>query len=158
MVVEVEAPAGTSPLLRRALPPGARRVHRGAASRTYLIERDRRRWRLSVDGSSLGDVLTSAQLGDLLEGDLALHVAATAPRHVFIHAGVVAHHGRALVLPGRTHAGKSTLVARLVTSGATYYSDEYAVLDEQGRVLPYPRAMSLRRPQRAPRPVDTVHR
>ena len=38
--------------------------------------------------------------------------------------------GRAIVIPGRTFSGKSTLVAELVRAGATYYSDEYAVEDE----------------------------
>jgi hypothetical protein len=35
-------------------------------------------------------------------------------------------------------------VTSLVKAGATYYSDEYAVLDDQGRVIPYPRRVSLR--------------
>ncbi|MEO6952338.1 MAG: hypothetical protein ABI321_11030 [Polyangia bacterium] len=90
---------------------------------------------------------------DALEGDLALHVAATCPDRVFIHAGVVAIDGRALLLPGRTFSGKSTLVAALVAAGATYYSDEYAVLDAAGRVAAYPRRMSLRRNTGAPRRV-----
>jgi hypothetical protein len=41
-------------------------------------------------------------------------------------------------------SGKSTLVADLVRAGATYYSDEYAVLDARGRVYPYPRRLSFR--------------
>ena len=36
-------------------------------------------------------------------------------------------------------------MAELVRAGATYYSDEYAVLDEKGRVFPYPRPIHLRR-------------
>jgi hypothetical protein len=43
-------------------------------------------------------------------------------------------------------AGKSTLVKALLAAGATYYSDEYAVLDHDGRVYPYPRKLSLRQP------------
>ena len=66
-----------------------------------------------------------------------VHVANYAPDRVFVHAGVVAWRGRALVLPGTSFAGKTTLVAELVRAGAIYYSDEYAVLDEQGRVHPY---------------------
>ena len=41
-------------------------------------------------------------------------------------------------------SGKTTLVRALVRAGATYYSDEYAVLDERGRVHPYPKPMSIR--------------
>jgi hypothetical protein len=57
----------------------------------------------------------------------------------------VAWRGRAILLPGRSFRGKSTLVAALVRAGATYYSDEYAVLDDRGRVHPYARPLSLRR-------------
>ena len=57
-----------------------------------------------------------------------------------VHGGVVAHDGRAILLPGPTHAGKSTLVAELVRRGAPYFSDEYALIDADGRVHPYPRA------------------
>jgi hypothetical protein len=79
-----------------------------------------------------------------LEADLRLRVAAAAPRRVFVHAGVVGFRGRALVLPGRSGAGKSTLVAALVRAGATYYSDEFAVLDERGRVHPFAKPLALR--------------
>ncbi len=81
---------------------------------------------------------------EILEGDLALHVAAAAPARVFVHAGVVGWRGGAIVLPGRTFAGKSTLVNALVQAGATYYSDEYAVVDARGRVHPFARALKLR--------------
>ncbi len=81
---------------------------------------------------------------EALERDLQLHVAERARRRVFVHAGVVGWRGRAIVIPGRTMSGKTTLVRALVRAGATYYSDEYAVLDERGRVHPYPKPMSIR--------------
>jgi hypothetical protein len=79
-----------------------------------------------------------------LEADLRLGVASAATRRVFVHAGVVGYRGRALLLPGRSGAGKSTLVAALVRAGATYYSDEFAVLDARGRVHPFAKPLSLR--------------
>jgi energy-coupling factor transporter ATP-binding protein EcfA2 len=82
-----------------------------------------------------------------LEADLRLSVASAARRRVFVHAGVVGHRGRAIVLPGRSGAGKSTLVAALVRAGATYYSDEFAVLDGRGRVHPFAKPLSLRDPE-----------
>ncbi|HWC77252.1 MAG TPA: hypothetical protein VG778_07315, partial [Blastocatellia bacterium] len=78
------------------------------------------------------------------ESDLQLYVAERAPRRVFVHAGVVGWRGRAILLPGRTFTGKTTLVAELVRAGATYYSDEYAVLDAQGRAHPYTRPLAIR--------------
>jgi hypothetical protein len=65
---------------------------------------------------------------------------------IFVHAGVVTHRGRAILLPGHSFAGKSTLVAALVTAGADYYSDEYAVLDQSGRVAQYLEPIQLRGP------------
>jgi hypothetical protein len=69
-----------------------------------------------------------------------------------VHAGAVAWNGRAMLLPGATHAGKSTLVAELLRRGATYFSDEYALIDPEGRVHPYPRPLLLRngQPQQVP--------
>jgi hypothetical protein len=81
---------------------------------------------------------------DMLEGHLQMQVAVNAPDCVLIHAGVVGWRGRAIVLPGYSRAGKSTLVAELLRRGATYYSDEYAVLDADGLVHPYARRLSLR--------------
>jgi hypothetical protein len=81
---------------------------------------------------------------ETLESELQLYVGEHARDRVFVHAGVVCCNGRALLLPGRSMAGKSTLVEALVRAGATYYSDEYAVLDDYGKVYPYARRLSLR--------------
>ncbi|MFP5261142.1 MAG: hypothetical protein ACLGJB_04455 [Blastocatellia bacterium] len=81
---------------------------------------------------------------DAFESDLQLYVAETSPRRVFVHAGVVGWQGKAIVIPGRSFSGKTTLTAELVKAGMTYYSDEYAVLDAQGRVHHYARPLSIR--------------
>lgn len=81
---------------------------------------------------------------EAFESDVQLYVAEHAPRRVFVHAGVVGWKGRAIVIPGRSFSGKSTLTAALVRAGATYYSDEYALIDRQGRVHPYARPLALR--------------
>ena len=84
------------------------------------------------------------ELLGILESDLHAQVAAHARGFLFVHAGVVGWQGRAIVLPGRSFSGKTSLVAALVRAGATYYSDEYAVLDAEGQVHPYPKPLSLR--------------
>ncbi|QNI33675.1 hypothetical protein H7849_07035 [Alloacidobacterium dinghuense] len=61
-----------------------------------------------------------------------------------VHAGAVLLGERALLLPGATHAGKSSLVAELLRRGATYFSDEYAFIDSRGYVHPYPRPLLVR--------------
>jgi len=84
------------------------------------------------------------QVLSALESDVQLYVAQEARGRVFVHAGVVGCGSRAVIIPGRSFSGKSTLVAALVKAGATYYSDEYAVLDSRGRVHPYTRPLGIR--------------
>lgn len=97
-----------------------------------------------------GDHLRLARSFDLdsvfetFESDVRLFVAELARHRVFVHAGVVGWKGQAIVIPGRSYSGKSTLVAELVRAGATYYSDEYAVLDARGRVHPFSKPLELR--------------
>ncbi len=61
-----------------------------------------------------------------------------------VHAGAVAWRGRVLLFPGATHAGKSALVTEFLRRGATYFSDEYALIDAEGCVHPYPRPLLVR--------------
>lgn len=83
-------------------------------------------------------------LAETLTRDIEYAIAERSERYVFIHAGVVAVDGKAMIFPGESHSGKSTLVAALVHQGATYYSDEYAVVTIGGLVLPFPRRIALR--------------
>jgi hypothetical protein len=61
-----------------------------------------------------------------------------------VHAGAVFVEGRALLIPGSSHAGKSSLVAELLRRGASHFSDEYALIDNAGLVHSYPRPLLLR--------------
>jgi hypothetical protein len=78
------------------------------------------------------------------ESQIRLTVAEFAVGKVFIHAGVIGWKGKAVIIPASSFAGKSTLVAELIKNGAVYYSDEYAVLDKDGLVYPFPKMLSLR--------------
>jgi hypothetical protein len=75
---------------------------------------------------------------------IRLTVAEFAVGHVFIHSGVVAWKGKAIVIPARSFGGKTTLTAALIKRGALYYSDEYAILDKEGLVHPFPKTLSIR--------------
>jgi hypothetical protein len=83
-------------------------------------------------------------LFEAFETGVRLGVATAARGRVFVHAGVVGWQGRAILLPGRSGSGKTTLVAALLRAGATYYSDEFAVLDERGYVHPFAKPLSIR--------------
>lgn len=78
------------------------------------------------------------------ESMLRVTVAEFAVGYVFIHAGVVAWKGKAILFPADSFQGKTTLVAALVKKGAVYYSDDYAIIDEHGFVHPFARPLSIR--------------
>lgn len=76
---------------------------------------------------------------------LHIHIAEHSPNRTFLHAGAVGWRGRAIVLPGRTGAGKTTLTAELVRAGASYLSDDFAPIDDRGRVHPFPKPLAIRK-------------
>ena len=133
------------PRIREMLPPGWRSHDPEDAGEYFALVADAagayqiRLTHGSVSGSpDLGVAL------DVLDTSVRAHIALHAPAHIFVHAGVVAHEGRAVLIPGMTFSGKTTLVAELVRAGATYYSDEYAALDADGLVHPYAKPLSMR--------------
>jgi hypothetical protein len=136
----------------RHLPSEWETVRSPVVDRVYSIMIGRKDVRANGRRLNLlyGDDIRLARSADLdgmyetLESDLRLFVAELATHRVFVHAGVVGWKGQAIVIPGRSYSGKSTLVAELVRAGATYYSDEYAVLDSRGRVHPFSKPLELR--------------
>lgn len=76
---------------------------------------------------------------------LRIKIAEYARDVVFVHAGVAAWKDKAIVIPGSSYSGKTTLVAELVKCGAEYFSDEYAIFDSEGFVHPFPRDLQIRR-------------
>lgn len=97
-----------------------------------------------------GDHVRLARTPDLermletFDSDFRIFVAEFASHYVFVHAGAVGWKGQGIIVPGRSFSGKSTLVAELVRAGASYYSDEYAVIDSQGRLHPFVKPIELR--------------
>jgi hypothetical protein len=92
----------------------------------------------------------------VLDAQLRSVIAFAAPDRIFVHAGAVAIDERALLLPGPSFAGKSSLTAALVKAGAVYLSDEFAVLDERGLVSPYAKPLSIRGVDEQPGELTTV--
>jgi len=75
---------------------------------------------------------------------LHLCIAEFADPEIFVHAGAVLFNGKALVLPGHSYAGKSTLTLALVERGARLLSDDFAVVCSDGCVRAYPIPVSQR--------------
>jgi hypothetical protein len=146
VTVAVTADAQHFAAVREFLPPLARPAKRPPERGRFALVKDTDDALLRVicdEQSIAGPVDLRLALG-ILDAELRMHIALHAPQHVFVHAGVVGVGERAIVLPGRSFAGKTTLVAALVRAGAEYWSDEYAVLDADGLVHPYPKPLSVR--------------
>ncbi|HMG76358.1 MAG TPA: hypothetical protein VK582_22985 [Pyrinomonadaceae bacterium] len=149
--VRVNDSAILSDLIAR-LPPGSKPATFTVVDHLYSIigssgKRDSKVRRLNLGYWNLLRFARARDFNDVLdafESHVQLTVAEHAPRRVFVHAGVVGWKDRAILIPGLSQSGKTTLVDQLIRAGATYYSDEYAVLDGRGRVHPYPRALGMR--------------
>ncbi len=145
--VQVELTLGDPGLelhLNKILPPGWRPCETGAsAGRFGLSQIGADTYEVTFGGLPSMQHATLDVALTMLDAQLRLFIAANAREWTFVHAGVVACDGRALVIPGESFSGKTTLVGALVEAGATYYSDEYAVLDQAGLVHPYPRPLAI---------------
>lgn len=133
-------------LLDRHLFPSVRResAHPEQSDIKIRIAGSEREARLIVNGVAIAsaDQPTALlrQLIDWLDRTLVQRLTGL---HA-IHAGAVLIGDKALVLPGASHSGKSSLVAELLRRGAVCLSDEYALIDAEGLVHAYPRALLLR--------------
>ena len=155
--IGVEASASIAPRVRPGLPPAAQPITAERLDVLYRIElatpvdgSTEVGYSLSCDGVDTGYIGGLDEVCGELESDMHFHVAVAARNYLFVHAGVVEWREVAIVIPGRTFAGKSSLVMALVEAGARYFSDEYAVFDEEGRVYPYLKPLSQRREGKAP--------
>ncbi len=140
-------------LLERAqamLPPGWRQRPRSSKQvRIGLLEEENDIYSIYHDEICTHDAPGRGYALMMLENQLSSHITVESDFFA-VHAGVVAAGDRAIVMPGLSFSGKTTLVRALVEAGAVYYSDEYAMLDETGRVHPYARQLSFRPPDGRP--------
>ncbi|MFT3745243.1 MAG: hypothetical protein QM785_13230 [Pyrinomonadaceae bacterium] len=96
------------------------------------------------NGAELGASDTELKAYRFFDSILRVSVGEKAPDRVFLHAGVVGWEGKAIVMPADSFQGKSTLTAELVKQGAEYYSDDFAIIDEDALVHPFPRRIAMR--------------
>lgn len=156
--IEIRAPESLVPDLRPRLPPRARLTTTEDYDTVYSVDStpqrsgsDPVRYHLKRDGLSMVSSHSLSKISRELESDMHFRVALAARDYLFVHAGVVLWKEQAVVVPGRTETGKSSLIMALVSAGAEYFSDEFAVLDREGRVHAYPKPLSQRREGRRPR-------
>jgi hypothetical protein len=127
------------------LPNCFREINETDAQHHFLLVRNRsRKDSLYKNGEKSLSRTSRDRLIDYLGSEIRRTVAEFAVGRVFVHAGVVSWKGKTIMIPGESFSGKTTLTASLVKLGALYYSDEYAVLDEDGYVHPFPKTLSVR--------------
>ena len=149
--VRVSQPELLDRVLAR-IPEGWKRTRSTVVDRLYCLiaggARSGRNMRsfhlLYADVQRLARSENLLELLEIFESDLTSYIAQAARPWLFVHAGVIGWKERAILIPGRSFSGKSTLVKAFLHAGATYYSDEFAVLDERGRVHPFPKPLSIR--------------
>ena len=153
--VGIRAPEPVLKLAHERLPP-TYKPHTGPAERCWTVRNPAPdKWLVLVDDVELSEHDGPTAATEAMLSDLELWVAGHTQRAVFVHAGCVVAGARAILIPGYSRSGKTSLTAALVRAGALYYSDEFAVLDHRGLVRPYPRSLSVRtadgaRTQRVP--------
>ncbi|MEP7076928.1 MAG: hypothetical protein ABI878_14060 [Acidobacteriota bacterium] len=108
-----------------------------------------------------GKVFTNGAVKDVFlrffDSMVRVTIAEHAVDRVFVHAGVVGWKGKAIVIPGNSFSGKTTLVYELVRRGAEYFSDEYAVFDAEGLVHPFPRRLAVRNRPEEGQSIETTY-
>ncbi len=82
-----------------------------------------------------------------LELEFHKGVGRNAEGRLFVHAGAVGWNGGGIVIPSRTHRGKTSLVEAMIRRGATYFTDDWAVFDTEGRLHPYAKPLMVRHPE-----------
>lgn len=140
------------PRVREVLPPGVKPLSSPNVKILYSLVVGGPRGRsgvrklnlLYVNDFLLGRDPDLEVVVETLESEMHPAIGEAAKDCLFVHAGVVGWRGKALIMPGRSMSGKSNLVRSFLQAGATFYSDEYAVIDRRGRVRPFPRPISLR--------------
>jgi len=147
--IEFQLPPALLGELPSPIVPDAKIDDRGPSDAVLSVRLNRNAegeslFEIAENGMVLGTEVSLRAAKDAVESWAQLAVARLAKGLIFVHAGVVGWRDRAIVIPGRSLSGKTTLVLALVEAGADYYSDEYAIFDSEGRVHPYWRLPKLK--------------
>lgn len=116
----------------------------GQYQRFELLRTGNRYYRVLLNGQQISSGPARWKFLKFFDGLLRVTVGEHSPNLVFLHSGVVAWKGKAILLPANSFDGKSTLVTELVKLGAVYYSDEFALVDKEGNVHPFARPINRR--------------
>lgn len=98
-----------------------------------------------VDAPSPFTPLPLRQAPLMLEMALNWCVAMRIYAYMTFHSAVAERGGKAVLIPGASGQGKTTLSASLMLRGWRLFSDEFGLFDmESGKLVPYPRPLSIK--------------
>ncbi len=114
----------------------------GSPKLDFLISSDAESISLSCNSNVLWKSDDSGEIAAAFELHLYGQVAASwGTRLLSLHAAAVATSGRAILFAGASGSGKSSLGTKALLQGFEYLSDEFSLLDNAGRVSPFPRPL-----------------
>ncbi len=122
-------------------------VHRAEGKKVdqlFEVNRTKSGYSMFLNGEGLASCRGRKKFFKFFDAIVRITVGEHAVDMVFMHAGAVGWKGRAIVLPGQSFQGKSTLTAELVRQGAEYYSDDFAIFDKNGSLHPFPKKIMMR--------------
>lgn len=144
-------------------PPGSPPASRSVTFETVGHRDPEPHWSIHRDGQPCETELTDA--GVLVHQQWELNRLAIESVPTSIHGAAVVVAGRAALLVGPSHSGKTTLAGWVTTRlGARFIADEVASIDDRRQVFPYARPLGIRpggplasaKPSGDPSPADLI--
>ena len=130
--------------INELFPVGIKNIENTDITQLFTVFKNGRKVGFQKNNEERSEAAKEDNVFKFLLTKIRLTVAEFAVSKVFVHAGVVIWKEKALVFPGNSFSGKTTLVRELIRRGAIYFSDEYAIFDHEGLVHPFPKTLSLR--------------
>jgi hypothetical protein len=148
--IRCDSPAILEEFRRTQLPPDWRPSPDGKPDHWLTLEKNQVYW----NGERIGAGPDREWLLRTAGNRLHLCLGEFSNPRVFLHASVVSLEGQAVIMPGRSYAGKSSLALELARlPGASLYSDDFAVLQDLN-VVPYAIPLSLRQEEGPPQLIE----
>ncbi len=133
--------------MRDLLPPGSKSASASDPQVEYSLVKERDTYVFYRGEAHRRQSTKFSRICRSLELDFHKGVGRNAEGRLFVHAGAVGWNGGGIVIPSRSRRGKTSLVEAMIRRGATYFTDDWAVFDAEGRLHPYAKPLMVRHPE-----------
>ncbi len=118
----------------------------GSIDLTISISREQDQFVIAVNEVPVRTTVSSSEVLGWVYYELIAHFYLQQKCLAILHAGAVYHNGTAILFPGSSGKGKSTLIAALQEQGFVYLCDDICPLTEKGgKLIPVPVSQSLKK-------------